>query len=137
MYARSERLIELFRQEVSLLLREVKDPGLSGFVTVTDLDLSKDMKQATVYYSLLGTPAERKSTAAALERCAGFLRHELRERLHLKMIPQLAFRYDDTPERASKVDRIFQAIEKEKQADASHADAPPQKPRRPGPQKGR
>jgi ribosome-binding factor A len=133
-YARSERLIELFRQEVSLLLPTVKDPGLSGFVTVTGLELSRDMKTATVYYSILGSKAERESTGQALNRAAGYIRHELRGKLHLKMIPEIKFRYDDTPERASKVERIFQKIEQENQP---HADAhaptqerPPRKDRR-------
>ena len=81
MFSRGERLRELFRVELSLALRGVKDPGLSGFLTVTDLNLSPDMKSATVYYSVLGSLQERERTAKALERCAPYLRQVLRKRL--------------------------------------------------------
>lgn len=134
MYDRSERLVELFRQEVSRLLQTIKDPGLSGFITVTSLDLSRDKKTATVYYSILGTKEQRASAGQALDRAAGYIRHELRGKLHLRTIPEIRFRYDDTPEKADKVERIFHKIEQEKEthadADAPSQDRAPRKDRR-------
>ncbi|MBI4377359.1 MAG: 30S ribosome-binding factor RbfA [Elusimicrobia bacterium] len=105
---------ELFRDEIARALQGVKDPGLLGFMTVTDLELSVDMKTVTVYYSILGTENDRKSTAKALERAAPYLRQVLRKRLTLKMLPHIAFSYDDTPRKAARVERLLQDIEEEK-----------------------
>ena len=113
MFSRGERLRELFRVELSLALRGVKDPGLSGFLTVTDLNLSPDMKSATVYYSVLGSLQERERTAKALERCAPYLRQVLRKRLALRVIPHFAFVFDETPQKASRIDKLLLQIEKE------------------------
>ena len=115
MFSRSERLRELFRVEVAKVLRNVKDPGLSGFMTVTDLGLSSDKKTATVYYSILGTELQKESTAKALERCAPFIRQVLRKRLALKTIPHFVFVYDDTPLKASRIDKLLLQLEREDQ----------------------
>jgi len=94
-------------------LREVKDPGISGLLTLTDLELSVDRKNLTVYYSVLGTTQESKRTSRALDRCAPFIHHLLIKRLSLKLIPKIVFRFDDTPRRASRVDKLLGDIEKE------------------------
>lgn len=117
MYARSERLKELFKAEISRALQDVKDPGLTGFLTLTDVELSPDKKTARVYYSILGSEREKKSAADALERAAPYIRQVLRKRLTLKMIPQILFVWDDTPRRASRVDKIFLDIEKESEGE--------------------
>ena len=113
MFARSERLRELFKTELTKALRGVKDPGLGGFMTITDLTLSPDMKTATVHYSILGSLEERESTARALERAAPYLRQVMRKRLSLKMLPHFVFSYDDTPRKASRIDKLLLDIEKE------------------------
>ncbi|MBI3552720.1 MAG: 30S ribosome-binding factor RbfA [Elusimicrobia bacterium] len=113
MFARSERLKELFRVEITKTLTSVKDPGLSGFLTVTDVDLSADGKTVNVFYSLLGSGAQRESTQKALERASPYIRQVLRKRLTLKMIPAIVFHYDDTPQRASRVDKLLLQLEQE------------------------
>lgn len=114
MFARSDRLRELFRAEITLALRGVKDPGLSGgLLTVTDLSLSPDMKTATVYYSVLGSKRQLESSSKALERASPYLRQVLRKRLTLKNIPELRFVFDDTPRRASRIDQILLRLERE------------------------
>lgn len=116
MFSRSERLRELLRVEFVGALRGVKDPGLSGFLTVTGLELSVDRKTATVFYSILGSEQQRQSTAKALERASPYLRRVLGKRLTLKVMPQFVFAYDDTPRRASKVEKIFLDIEGERKS---------------------
>src|SRR5258708_2466635 len=101
MYSRSERLKELFREEVVKALRGVKDPGLSGFLTITDVDLSGDKKTLRVFYSLIGSEHEKRGTAKALERAAPYIKQVLRKRVQIKVIPQVLFLYDDTPQKAS------------------------------------
>jgi ribosome-binding factor A len=114
MYDRAERLRELFKELISGLLRQVKDPGLTGFLTVTDLDLSADRKTATVYYSVLGSEAERASAAKALERAAPYLRELLKKKVSVKVVPRLVFEYDDTPRKASRIDELLHKLEKER-----------------------
>jgi ribosome-binding factor A len=116
MFERSERLKELFHEEIVLALKGVKDPGVAGFMTVTDVQLSTDRKTVKVFYSILGDPRQQKSTAKALERSAPYLRHVLRKRLSIKVIPQVVFEYDDTPKKASRIDKLLLDLEKEQGA---------------------
>ncbi len=114
MYDRAERLKELFQEQVSLLLRQVKDPGLTGFLTVTGLDLSTDRKTATVFYSVLGSDAERESAGKALQRAAPYLRELLKKKIAIRTVPNLKFAYDDTPKKASRIDALIHKLEKER-----------------------
>jgi ribosome-binding factor A len=114
MYDRGERLRELFKELITELLREVKDPGLTGFLTVTDLQLSADRKNATVYYSIMGSEAERASAGKALERAAPYLRGLLKKKVTVKVVPQLRFEFDETPRKASRIDALLNKLEKER-----------------------
>ena len=113
MFTRSDRLRELFRVEITKALQGVKDPGVSGFMTITDVQLSTDGKTVNVFYSLLGSAVQKESTHKALERAAPYLRQVLRKRVTLKMIPAIAFHYDDTPQRASRIDKLLLQLEQE------------------------
>ncbi len=112
-FSRSDRLKELFKEEIALALRGVKDPGLGGFLTVTDLELAADRKTCTVFYSILGSENERQNARKALERAAPYIRQVLRKRLALKMIPHISFVYDDTPKKASRIDKLLLDLEKD------------------------
>lgn len=114
MYSRNDRLKELYRELVTKLLREVKDPGLAGFWTVTDLQLSVDRKTATVYYSILGSEEQRAAAGKALERAAPYLRVLLKKEVTVKVIPHLVFVYDETPRKASRIDELLNRLEKER-----------------------
>ncbi|MFH1724712.1 MAG: 30S ribosome-binding factor RbfA [Elusimicrobiota bacterium] len=131
MFKRSERLRELFLQEISLGLREVKDPGLSGFITVTGLTLSGDMRSASVFYSLLGSSLDRAKTQRALDRSVGFLRQRLFGRLRVKYVPKLVFVFDETPGNAHRIETLLNRIHREEtpaeaEPPAPDADAPPE-----------
>ncbi|OGS36913.1 MAG: ribosome-binding factor A [Elusimicrobia bacterium RIFOXYD12_FULL_66_9] len=114
MYSRNDRLKELYKELVSKLLREVKDPGLTGFLTVTDLTLSVDRKTASVYYSILGSDAEREAAGKALERAAPYLRALLKKKVTVKVVPTLVFKYDETPRKASRIDELLNKLDKER-----------------------
>ena len=104
-----ERVNSLIRQEISeLLLREVKDPRLGTFVTVTAVDTSPDMRHAKVYVSRIGSEDDRKETMGVLASAAGFLRRELGSRVRLRRVPQLAFHWDDSIQRG---DHLLQLID--------------------------
>lgn len=116
MHSRNDRLRELYKELITRLLREVKDPGLTGFLTVTDLSLSVDRKTATVYYSILGSEAEREAAGKALQRAAPYLRVLLKKKVTVKVVPSIVFEYDETPRKASRIDELLNKLEKEKGA---------------------
>ncbi len=97
MSRRIERLNSLIRRDVSELLRyEVKDPRVSGVVSVTRVNTSADVQHARVYVSVYGTLREKENTIAALQSAAGFIRRQLRGRLETRQVPILRFILDDT-----------------------------------------
>ena len=108
---RVERLNSLLRQEISdLVQRQVKDPRLGSFISITAVEISPDMRYAKVFVSSLGTDIEKKETLKALTSASGFIRHELSERMKARRIPELSFRLDNTIEKANKVLKIIDEI---------------------------
>ena len=100
---RLEQVAGLLQEELSHLLeREVKDPRM-GFVTLTGVELSPDLRHARVYFSVLGDEEAVQQSLATLERAAGFLRHELSRRLTLRQVPELHFVLDRSGERAQRI----------------------------------
>jgi ribosome-binding factor A len=111
MTQRTNRVDELFRQEIGqILAREVADPRI-GFVTVTDVETDPDLRHARVWVSVIGQRAERDETVAALNRAMSFVRRELGTRLRLKRIPEFHVRLDDTAERGTRVLRLLHELE--------------------------
>ena len=97
MSRRIERLNSLIRRDVSELLRyEVKDPRVSGVVSVTKVDTSSDIQHAKVFVSVYGNIREKEATISALQSAAGFIRRQLRGRLETRNVPVLRFILDDT-----------------------------------------
>ena len=91
---RLDRVNQLIKEEISTLLqRELKDPGL-GFVTVTAVETSNDLRSAKVFVSVLGGEEQWTASLGALERARGFVRNWLRQHLDLRMTPELTFRAD-------------------------------------------
>jgi len=105
---RCRRVADSLRKEISsmLLLQEVKDPRIS-FVTIIDVAVSPDMRMAEVYYTVHGSGDEKRETLSGLQSSAGFIRRELGKRLHLKRIPELNFRYDETIDHGFHIDKLL------------------------------
>ena len=111
---RLERLNSLLRQEISELLhRQVKDPRLGSFISVTSVEISPDLSFAKVNISRFGTEEEKQSTIDALNAAAGFFRHELGDRMKTRKIPELSFRIDNTIEKADHVLRLMDRLQAE------------------------
>lgn len=111
---RVERLNSLLRQEISdLVQRYVKDPRLGTFISITAVEISKDMRYAKVFVSRYGTDIEKADTLKALESASGYIRHELGERLKTRRIPELSFRLDNTMEKAAKIQKIMNQLSSE------------------------
>ena len=99
---RIERVNNLIRQEVSeLLQRQVKDPRLGSFVTVTEVSTSPDLKYARIFVSRIGDEGEKQETLNGLAAASGFLRSELAKRLELRRVPELRFQWDNSIERGA------------------------------------
>jgi len=115
MIDRIKRLETLLLEEINTLVTKMAANGdFGGFVTITAVKLSKDLANAKVYFSVFGSPDDRKKTEEAFSLLRKEIGASLRGRLHLKRIPSFSFEYDDTPEKAARVESIFQIIEKEK-----------------------
>jgi ribosome-binding factor A len=108
---RRRRIDELLRETIGeLLTREVVDPRI-GFATVTEVETTPDLGHARVWVSVIGETAERAATIAALERAMVFVRRELGHRLHLRRIPELQVRLDESADRGTRVLRLLADIE--------------------------
>lgn len=106
---RIERVNNLLRQEISeLLRRQVKDPRLGNFITVTDVATSPDLKYAKVFVSRIGNAEEKQEVLNVLASASGFFRRELARRLKLRYTPELSFQWDDSIERG---DHLLQLID--------------------------
>jgi len=116
MIDRIKRLEALFLQEINTIITKMTAAGnFGGFVTITAVRVSKDLATAKIYFSVFGSPEDKKKTQNQLSLLRKELGALLRHRLHLKRIPSFSFEYDDTPEQASRVESIFKVIEKEKE----------------------
>ena len=86
--------------------QDLKDPRV-GFVTVTDVKTSADLRHARVYVSVLGSPAEQEASLEGLRSAHGYLQRKVAAELHLKNTPELRFVLDDTAERAFRVEELL------------------------------
>jgi ribosome-binding factor A len=104
MTRRTARVNDLLREEISSLLqRDLKDPRIGGLVTITEVDVSPDLRSARVFVSVLGTAEERTSTMEALAAGAGFVQRELRRRVTMRRVPELSFIADESLERGQRI----------------------------------
>jgi ribosome-binding factor A len=107
---RQRRVAELLVQEISdIVRREVHDPRV-GFVTITDADVSPDLRHASVYFSVLGDPSQKDETAKALNRAAGFIRSEFARRARMRFVPELRFHFDPSVERGARIHELLEQV---------------------------
>ncbi|MFZ5649558.1 MAG: 30S ribosome-binding factor RbfA [Bacillota bacterium] len=107
---RPGRLAEAIKKEISdLLMNDIKDPRL-GFVTITMVEVSPDLRYARVYASVLGGGDQRKATAEVLSRATGYIRSEIGRRIRLKYTPEITFKLDDSIERGTKVISLMEEV---------------------------
>ncbi|WP_433253950.1 30S ribosome-binding factor RbfA [Streptosporangium sp. CA-135522] len=105
--ARARKIADRIQQVVAEMLeRRIKDPRL-GFVTVTDTRITNDLSEATVFYTVFGSEAERADSAAALESAKGLIRSEVGRQTGLRHTPTLTFTHDPLPDSARHLDGLF------------------------------
>lgn len=114
MSLRSNRVAEQMKKEITeIIARKIKDPRV-GFVTVTDVAVTGDLQQATVYITSLGNDRERAETLQALEKASGFIRSEVGSRIRLRRTPELAFEFDTAIEYGNKIDALLRGLHEDK-----------------------
>lgn len=107
---RPERLAEAIKKEVSeLLTEELKDPRI-GFVSITSVEVSKDLRYANIYVSVFGETAEQKASLEALQKAQGFIRGELAKRIRLRYTPEITFKLDESIERGSRLIALMNEV---------------------------
>jgi ribosome-binding factor A len=112
---RQERVNHLLRSEISdILRRDVEDPHI-GFVTITDAQVTADLKYAKVFFSTLGTPQEAVEATRALRRARKFVRKSLADRLELRHVPEIDFRLDETAAKAQRIEILLQQVAEERE----------------------
>ena len=108
---RPVRVAEEFRRELSALLaRGLKDPRVTGFITVTGAKMSPDLREATAYVSVHADGPVRDRTMEGLRAAAAFLQREVSRALGLRYTPHLRFVYDESVERGDRIDRLLREV---------------------------
>lgn len=118
--ARRDRVTEAIRKEVSLIIHEeLKDPRL-GFVTVTKVELTPDLRFAKIFYSVLGKEEEHKKTKEALDSALGFIRRLIAQRINLRFAPEIVFKEDRSGEYSVRIEEVLNELKEQNEPRKSH-----------------
>ena len=112
-YKRSDRVGDLLLELISqLLTKEVSDPRI-GPVTLTGAEVSKDLRRARIYFSLLGGSEKKTEVLAGLKSATGFIRAKVARELKLRFVPTIEFVFDETQDKAQRIEDLLQQVKKE------------------------
>ena len=121
MTKRIKRLNSLLKEVISEVIhKDVRNPLISEFTTVTEVDISKDLHHAKVSISVIGTEEERKNTIAALQSAAGFISVNSSKKVVMRIFPSLTFYLDTSVDKQMKIDSLLKKIHEEKESRKSH-----------------
>ncbi|RFU71330.1 30S ribosome-binding factor RbfA [Peribacillus saganii] len=113
MSVRSNRVGEQMKKELSEIIgRKIKDPRI-GFVTVTDVAVTGDLQQATVYISVLGDEEQKENTLKGLAKAKGFIRSEIGQRIRLRKTPEILFEFDESINYGNRIETLIHQIHSE------------------------
>ncbi len=112
-YKRSDRVAALLKEEISrIILQELHDTQ-SGFITITKVRVSDDVRHAKIYFSVLGDTEKRDKVKEALDKAKGYIRSELGHRIKIRFVPTIDFHYDDSAEYAEHIELLLHKIKQE------------------------
>ena len=110
---RHERVAEEIRHELGTMVAgELKDPRLEGLITITEVRVTPDLKHARVFVSVMGSGMEQKNAIRGLSAAAGYIRHELTERIQLRRAPEMHFILDHSEEYSQRIDELLKQTKK-------------------------
>ena|SRR5438067_401330 len=114
---RPDRVAEAIREEVARFLADgVKDPRVRGLVTVTGVDVTRDLRHAKVFVSIMGDDAARKETFEGLEGVAAHLRGRVGRALRLRVAPEIEFKHDASVAHAARIETLLEQLHREREA---------------------
>jgi ribosome-binding factor A len=109
-FSRTRRIGEQMRRDLAQLIRaEIQDPRMV-MVSITAVDVTRDLSQAKVYVTILGDPAERPHIVGALNHASSMLRRELGRRMHIRMVPRMLFLYDEVVEKGAHLSSLISEV---------------------------
>ncbi len=121
---RSNRIGEQMKKELSDIIgRKIKDPRV-GFVTVTAVDVTGDLQQATVYVSVFGDADQKEQTLRSLAKATGFIRTEIGKRIRMRKTPDIFFKFDESLNYGSKIESLLSDIKREVEEDEENEEHP-------------
>ena len=111
MSVRNERVRKTLMKEIAdILQREIRDPRISGVVSIMDVEVSHDNSFAKVFYSVFGSDEQKEKTIEAMNQNVSKIRYEVGKRIRLRLTPELRFVYDDSIEKGSKINELINKI---------------------------
>jgi len=114
---RTDRLNSLLKEVISEVVnKDVKNPSISEFITITRVDITKDLHHAKVYFSVIGDEKTKQDTFHALKSACGFIATKAAKKVRLRFFPSLMFYFDDTVDKHFRIDSVLKTIEDEKQS---------------------
>lgn len=119
---RPERVQEALRQEISrIVLGEIKDPRI-GFITITKVELTKDLRYAKIFFSVLGEAKDKALALKGLNSAKGYIKGLIADRIKLRLVPEISFRIDESIEHTKEIYDLFERIKKKDKGedDESH-----------------
>jgi len=112
---RARRVAEQIKKEVGQIISmEMKDPRLAALTSVTDVQVSRDLRYATIYISVYGTPEQQEETMQTISRASGFIRSEIGRRIRLRYTPEITIAQDQSMDYGSRIDRVLKTLQDEK-----------------------
>jgi ribosome-binding factor A len=111
---RIRRVAEQMKKDVSAIIAsEIKDPRVAGLTSITDVELSKDLRYASIYVSIFGNDDEKEETLQTLIRASGFIRGEIGRRIRLRYTPEISFYLDNSLEYGAHIERVIRSLKEE------------------------
>lgn len=115
-FQRTTRLNEVIKEEISnILQKKLKDPRI-GFVTVTAVEVSPDLRHANIFVSILGNKKEKEATYKSLTGAKGFIRSELGKKIRIKFLPEISFSIDESIEEGIRISKLIEKIHKKEES---------------------
>ncbi|HEY4578238.1 MAG TPA: 30S ribosome-binding factor RbfA [Savagea sp.] len=113
MSLRANRVAEQMKKELGVIIgTKLKNPSI-GFVTVTDVEITNDLQESTVYISVLGSDAEKQATFDGLNKAKGFIRTEIGKRIRLRKVPEIEFAFDASIEYGNRIEELLKQVKEE------------------------
>jgi ribosome-binding factor A len=110
MSMRANRVAEQMKKELGGIIgQKLKDPRI-GFVTVTDVEVTGDLQQATIFISVLGSESEKEDTLKGLNKAKGFIRTEIGQRIRLRITPEINFEFDESVAYGNRIDSLLRQV---------------------------